>query len=145
MGRIIIIVSGLLAAFIDTLYVKWGGEGVLGVIFGLYAIFSAGIVGMFLLGLIVRRANTRGLYIGMAACIMFTAYATLTSIKIDINGVIHVMWDLGQYNFPHHTYMIGVYSHFVLFVVGWIASYFFGHKPVAENFLLYEFFRRKRI
>ena len=144
MGRIIIVVSGLLAAFIATLYVSWGGEGVLGVIFGLYAIFSAGIVGMFLLGLIVRRANTKGLYVGMIACILFTAWGSLTSTEIETDGVTRVLWDLGRYNFPHHTYMLGVYSHIVLFIFGWVASYFFKPQPVAENLYIYEFLRKKK-
>jgi len=143
MARIIIVVSGLLAAYIATLYVKWGGEGVLGVIFGLYAIFSAGIVGLFLLGLLVRRSNTKGVYAGMVACILFTAYATLTSTKIETEGVTRVMWDLGKFNFPHHTYMLGVYSHFVLFFVGWIASYFFKSSPVDEGLTIYNYLKKK--
>ena len=144
MGRIIIVASGVLAAFIGTLYVKWGGEGVLGVIFGLYAIFSAGIVGMFLLGLIVKRANTKGLYIGMIACVLFTAWGTLTTTEVNTEGIPGVLWDLGQFNFPHHTYMLGVYSHIVLFVFGWLGSYFFKPQPVAENLYIYEFLRRKK-
>ena len=144
MGRIIIVASGVLAAFIGTLYVKWGGEGVLGVIFGLYAIFSAGIVGMFLLGLIVKRANTKGLYIGMIACVLFTAWGTLTTTEVNTEGIPGVLWDLGQFNFPHHTYMLGVYSHIVLFVFGWLGSYFFKPQTVAENLYIYEFLRRKK-
>jgi solute:Na+ symporter, SSS family len=144
MGRIIIVASGVLAAFIGTLYVKWGGEGVSGVIFGLYAIFSAGIVGMFLLGLIVRRANTKGLYIGMIACVLFTAWGTLTTTEVNTEGIPGVLWDLGQFNFPHHTYMLGVYSHIVLFVFGWLGSYFFKPQHVAENLYIYEFIRRKK-
>lgn len=144
MGRIIIVAAGILAAFIATLYVSWGGEGVLGVIFGLYAIFSAGIVGMFLLGLIVRRANTKGLYVGMIACILFTAWGSLTSTEIQADGVTRVLWDLGRFNFPHHTYMLGVYSHIVLFIFGWVASYFFKPQPVAENLYIYEFLKKKK-
>jgi solute:Na+ symporter, SSS family len=143
MARIIIVTSGLLAAYIATLYVNWGGEGVLGVVFGLYAIFSAGIVGLFLLGLLVRRANTKGVYVGMVACIIFTAYATLTTTKIEIEGVKRLIWDLGKFNFPHHTYMLGVYSHFVLFFVGWAASYFFKSPPIDESLTLYNFLKKK--
>lgn len=145
MARIIIVISGLLSAYIATLYVNWGGEGVLGVVFGLYAIFSAGIVGLFFLGLLIRRANTKGLYIGMAACIIFTAYATLTTTKIETDGIPGVLLDLGKFNFPHHTYMVGVYSHFVLFFVGWIASYFYKSSPVDESLTLYSFLKKKQI
>jgi SSS family solute:Na+ symporter len=137
MARIIIVVSGLLSAVIATIYVSWGGEGVLGVVFGLYAIFSAGIVGMFLLGFLVPKANSKGLYVGMVACILFTAWATLTTTSHEVNGTKELLWDLGNLNFPHHTYMLGVYSHFVLFFVGWGASYLFKGKPVDEKLMLY--------
>lgn len=144
MARIIIVVSGVLSAAIATLYLKSGGEGILGIVFGLYAIFSAGIVGLFLLGVLVKRANSKGLYIGMAACVVFTAYATLTTTKMEVDGVNQVLWNLGKYNFPHHTYMIGVYSHLILFFVAWIASYFFKSIQVDENLTLYGFLKRRR-
>jgi len=137
MAKIIIVVSGLLSAVIATIYYYWGGEGVLGVVFGLYAIFSAGIVGMFLLGVLIPKANEKGLYVGMIACILFTAWATLTTTSYEVNGTKELLWDLGNLNFPHHTYMLGVYSHFVLFFVGWGASYLFKGKPVDENLMLY--------
>jgi SSS family solute:Na+ symporter len=137
MAKIIIVVSGLLSAVIATIYYYWGGEGVLGVVFGLYAIFSAGIVGMFLLGILIPKANEKGLYVGMIACILFTAWATLTTTSYEVNGAKQLIWDLGNLNFPHHTYMLGVYSHFVLFLVGWGASYLFKSKPVDEKLMLY--------
>jgi SSS family solute:Na+ symporter len=137
MAKIIIVVSGLLSAVIATIYYYWGGEGVLGVVFGLYAIFSAGIVGMFMLGVLIPKANEKGLYVGMVACILFTAWATLTTTSYEVNGTKELLWDLGNLNFPHHTYMLGVYSHFVLFFVGWGASYLFKGKPVDENLMLY--------
>ena len=43
-GRISVLVIGILSIFIALIYVSWGGEGVLGTLFGLYAIVSAGIV-----------------------------------------------------------------------------------------------------
>jgi solute:Na+ symporter, SSS family len=144
MARIIIVSSGLLAAYIATLYENWSGEGVLGVVFGLYAIFSAGIVGLFLLGLLVKRANTKSFYAGMTACIIFTAYATLTTTKIETEGVKHLMVNLGAFNFPHHTYMVGVYSHFVLFFTGWMASYFFKSCNVDEKLTIYSYLKREK-
>lgn len=144
MARIIIVVSGLLSAVIATLYLKAGGEGILGILFGLYSIFSAGIVGLFLLGVLIKRANAKGLYVGMIVCVLFTAYATLTTTKIEVDGAKQLMWNLGKYNFPHHTYMLGVYSHFIMFFVGWIASYFFKSVPVDDSLTLYGFLKSKR-
>ena len=82
-GRWVVFITGVASIGIAMLYVVWGGEGVLGAVFSLYAIFSAGIVGIFLLGLFSRRANKQGLYIGIAAAVLFTAYAMLTSTKFD--------------------------------------------------------------
>ena len=116
------------------LYIFWGGEGVLGALFSLYAIFSAGIVGIFVLGLFSRRANKQGLYIGIAAAVLYTAYAVLTSTKVDIDGdgVKQTLLDLGNWNFSHHKYMLGVYSHLIVPIVGYAASYLF-KTPLADK------------
>jgi SSS family solute:Na+ symporter len=132
MGRFFVLLAGLGCIGVALLYVAWEGEGVLGIVFELYAIFSAGIVGIFLLGLLSKRANRQGLNIGIAACILFTAYALLTSTKIEIGGEKQLILDLGKYNFPHHKYMLGVYSHLIVFVVGYVASLFFKSPPAND-------------
>ncbi len=50
MSKTFVVVSGLISIAIGALYLMTGNEGVLGVIFTIYAIFSGGIVGIFLLG-----------------------------------------------------------------------------------------------
>ena len=80
---------------------------------------------MFLLGIFTKRANRQGIYIGIAACVIFTAYAVITSTPLGTEEEEHLLFDLGRYNFTHHKYMLGVYSHIILFVVGYIASLFF--------------------
>ena len=91
-------------------------------------------MGIFLLGLLSRRANAQGLYVGIGAAVLFTAYAVLTSTKVDIHGtgVKETLLDLGTWNFSHHKYMLGVYSHLIVLVVGYFASYFFA-APLAEK------------
>jgi SSS family solute:Na+ symporter len=142
MGRIFVLLSGVGCIGVALLYAAWEGEGVLGIIFELYAIFSAGIVGVFLLGLCSKRANKQGLYIGIAACVLFTAYALLTSTRIETGGEKRLLLDLGAYNFPHHKYMLGVYSHLIVLVVGYIASFFFKSRPVDENLTIYGYFKQ---
>ena len=137
MGRIFVLVAGLIMITVAYLFVQRQGEGILGIVFGLYAIFSAGIVGIFLLGVLSRRANKQGLYIGIATCIVFTAYAVLTTTKIGD----HVMIDLGKFNFPHHKYMLGVYSHIIVFIVGYIASLFFKSEPADIHLTIYGYFK----
>ena len=133
-GKWMVVMAGIGAIGVACLYITWGGEGVLGALFSLYAIFSAGIVGIFILGLFSRRANKQGLYIGIAAAVIYTAYAVLTSTKVDIDGdgVKQTLLDLGDWNFAHHKYMLGVYSHLIVLVVGYVASYFF-KTPLADK------------
>ena len=141
-GKLMVVISGLLAVGIGCLYLLTGNEGVLGVVFTLYAIFSGGIVGIFLLGLFSARANRQGVNIGIIACILFTAWAFLTSTPIGIHEK-KLLLDLGKYNFTHHILMLGVYSHLVVIVVGYIASLFFP-KPVLDKNLLYSSWKANR-
>ena len=137
MGRIFVLVAGIIMMTVAYLFVQWEGEGILGIVFGLYAIFSAGIVGIFLLGVLSRRANKQGLHIGIAACVLFTAYAVLTTTKIG--G--HLMLDFGKFNFPHHKYMLGVYSHLIVFCVGYVASLFFKSEPADIHLTIYGYYK----
>jgi len=141
MGRLFVLIAGLGCMGVASLYAVWEGEGVLGIVFELYAIFSAGIVGIFLLGLFSKRANKQGLYVGIAACILFTSYALLTSTKIGMGSEKQLILDLEKYNFPHHKYMLGVYSHIIVFVVGYFASFFFKSEPVDDNLTIYGYFK----
>ncbi|MDR2937159.1 MAG: sodium:solute symporter [Rikenellaceae bacterium] len=139
LGRWIVLATGAGAVGIALLYNNWGGEGVLGVVFELYAIFSAGIVGLFLLGLFSRRANKQGLAIGIVAAILFTAWAMLTSTKVNDKLIL----DLG-FNYTHHKYMLGVYSHVVLFVVAWIASFFFKSGLAPDELTVYGYLKERK-
>jgi SSS family solute:Na+ symporter len=129
-GKVVVVVAGLIALGIATAYTWIGSGGALAVVFSLYAIFSGGIAGMFLLGLLSKRANKNGLYVGIAVCVLFTGYAVLTSTPINNN----LLLDLGDWNFRHHKYMLGVYSHLIVLGVGYIASFFF-RSPLAQRSL----------
>ncbi|MGE4587778.1 MAG: sodium:solute symporter [Mangrovibacterium sp.] len=133
LSKLFIVLAGLGAIGVALFYVQAGSEGVLGVIFTLYAIFSGGIAGMFLLGIFSTRANKQGLCWGIGACIVFTAWALLTSTPIGLEGNKRLLLDLGSFNFTHHSYMIGVYSHLVLIFFGYTASLFYGGKSVDKS------------
>ena len=135
-SKIILVVSGLISIGIAMLYVNAGDEGVLGIVFTLYAIFSGGIVGIFLLGLLSARANNQGITVAIIVCVAFTAYAILTSTTLNYSGEEKLILDMGALNFTHHKLMLGVYSHLVVIVVGYLASLFFP-KPVLDKRLLY--------
>ncbi len=140
-GKILVVLSGVGAILVAMIYLFAGNKGVLGIIFTLYAIFSGGIAGMFLLGLFSRRANKQGLYVGIAASVLFTGWAVLTSTPLGADNVI--LLDMGDLNYSHHKYMLGVYSHIILFFVAYIASYFFKNTPVDENLTIYGWLKKK--
>jgi SSS family solute:Na+ symporter len=131
-----IFISGIIAIGIGCIYINIGNEGILGIIFTLYAIFSGGIVGMFLLGIFSARVNRQGITVAIIVCVIFTAYAFLTSTPVGIGENKTVLLNLGPYNFTHNKLMLGVYSHLVVIGVGYIASLFFP-KPVLDPNLLY--------
>lgn len=134
-GKLFVVISGLVSAGIGALYLFTGNEGVLGVVFTIYAIFSGGIVGIFILGFLSARANRQGVNIGIITCILFTAYAFLTSTPVGLKEK-KLLLDMGRYNFSHHKLMLGVYSHLIVIGVGYIASLFYP-KPELDKNLLY--------
>lgn len=144
MGRWLVGISGIAMMGVASLYVIWQGEGVLGMVFELYAIFSAGIVGIFLLGLFSTRANWQGLYIGIGVTVLFTAYAMLTSTKFEVGGEERILLDLGSWNFTQHKYMLGVYSHLIVIVVGYVASLFFKKQDLGEQLTIYSFLEARK-
>jgi len=88
------------------------------------------------------RANKQGVDIAIIACILFTAWAFLTSTPIGIRNS-KLLLDLGRFNFTHHKLMLGVYSHLVVIVVGYTASLFFPKPQLAPN-LLYSSWKQNR-
>lgn len=132
-SRWMVAIAGLVSMGIGFVYIELGSESILGIIFTLYAIFSGGIVGIFLLGIFSSRANRRGVNIAIIACILFTAYAFLTSTEIEFRGEKLMLLDLGAFNFTHNKLMLGVYSHVVVIVVGYVASLFFPKQELDPN------------
>ena len=115
-GKIIVGVSGALAVGIGA-FIARKGEGALTLYYAATSIVSAGLAGMFLLAFFSRRANRQGLWVGIVAALVFTAWATLTGGK-------YKMLDLG-WNYTWPDVMIGVIAHVIVLVVGWSASWLF--------------------
>lgn len=122
-GRLMVVVAGLLAMAVAYLMRPTAGAASVmerGVTVA--AILSGGMLGLFFLGFLTRRATRRGCYIGIFACAVFTAWGLLTEPK-------HRVLDL-PFNFEMNPILIGVFSHAVLFGVGYLASLLFGgHRP----------------
>ena len=142
-SRWMVAIAGIIAMVIGFIYVELGSESILGIIFTLYAIFSGGIVGVFLLGIFTEPANRQGINISIVVCILFTAYAFLTSTEIEFRGESFVLLDLGAFNFTHNKMMLGVYSHLVVIGVGYVASLFYP-KPELDPNLYYKGWKANR-
>lgn len=131
-GKGAVLVAGVVSIGVSLIYVWLGQASILATVFDLYAIFSGGIAGLFVLAFFTRRANRQGAMIGIVVCIVFTAWAILTS-----SNKRPPMINLGRFNFTQHSYMVGVYSHIVLFFVGYLASLFFPKPILAPNLTIH--------
>lgn len=138
-SKLIVILCGIGALGVAFIYASAEDESVLGIVFTLYAIFSGGIAGLFLLGVLSNRANKKGLYIGIFACVVFTAWAMLTSQPIALTD--KPLLDLGNFNYTHHKYMLGVYTHLILFGVGYLASFLFPNERADDNLTVYGYWK----
>ena len=74
----------------------------------------------------------------------FTAYAMLTSTPIGVGANKRILLDLGALNYTHHKLMLGVYSHIVLLVVGYIASLFYFEENAPEELTIHGYLRMKK-
>jgi SSS family solute:Na+ symporter len=135
-SKVMVFLSCFFAIGMGYFYLKFSNGGIIDLIFTVYAIFSGGIVGIFILGVFSARANRQGVNIGIIACVLFTAYAFFTSTEIGLEGNKKLLLNFGKYNFTHHKLMLGVYSHLIVIGVGYVASLFFP-KPVLDTNLLY--------
>src|ERR1019366_7536489 len=113
-GKLIVAICGVLAVLVG-MVIAWKSERVLSFWFTTSSIVGGGLAGLFLLAFLSPRANKQGAAVGIVACLLFTTYATLTA------GNDRVL-DLGAFNFPWATLMIGAGAHVVLIVVGYFAS-----------------------
>jgi SSS family solute:Na+ symporter len=117
-GRVTVGVLGIFAIVFSMLWIGIGTAMEFGV--QIFSIATAGMFGLFALGALSKRATARGAIAGIAACVLFTAWATLTSVKFP--ALNRVLLDLGAFNYPLHPFLIGVFNHGILFGVGLTAS-----------------------
>ena len=130
-GKVIVVVCGLIAVGVG-IFIASKGDSALALYYAATAIVSAGLAGMFLLAFFSRRANKQGLWIGIGAALVFTAWAVLTStLVVDaVTKEKHIFLDLYGYNFTWPPVMLGVVAHVIVLVVGYTASWCF---PADKN------------
>ncbi len=128
LGRVAVGTLGVLAILFSQLWIGVGTALEFGV--QLFSIATAGMLGLFALGALTKRANAWGAMVGIVACVLFTAWATLTSVTLPaFNGV---MLDLGPFNYRLHPFLIGIFNHAILFGVGLSASLWFGRNSMPQ-------------
>lgn len=120
-GKVIVAVCGVIAVLIG-MYIAGKGDSALSLYYAATAILSAGLAGMFLLAFFSRRANRQGLWAGLMAALIFTAWATATGSKYHL---LHLGW-----NYLWPDILIGVIAHLIVLIVGYAASFLF---PAEEN------------
>jgi SSS family solute:Na+ symporter len=113
-GKTMVAICGLIAIGVGV-FIATKGESALKLYYAATSIVSAGLAGMFLLAFFTRRANRQGLWIGIAANLLFTGWAVLTSGKNQV-------FDLGDFNYTLPSVMIGVIGHVIVLVIGYLAS-----------------------
>ena len=129
-GRAAVTVLGILSIVFS---LTWIGGVEAAMEFGvkLFSIATAGMLGLFALGALTKRANAKGALVGIVTCVLFTAWATLTSVKLPV--LDRVLLDLGPLNFKLHPVLIGVFNHVVVFAVGFAASLWFDRNSVRQS------------
>jgi SSS family solute:Na+ symporter len=104
---------------------QWiGVQSAIGFMFDLISVASAGVLGLFVLGIMFRSATPRGALAGILAAVVFTAWATFTSVTIPALG--RTLLDLGAMNYGWNVKLIGVFSSLILLAVGLPASLLLG-------------------
>ncbi len=124
-AKAMVAVWGILCAIVSMLLARSNGAA-LSLWYTLSAIVAGGLAGLFLLAFLSTRASRAGAYIGIAASLTFTAWATFT------------LGGSGRFSFPYHSYMIGVIGHIILLTVGYGASFVFPNAdPAAAKLTLW--------
>jgi solute:Na+ symporter, SSS family len=137
-AKIIVALCGALCVIVATALAHTNGSA-LSLWYTVSAILGGGLVGLFLLAFLTQRASRTGAYTGIAAGLIFTAYATLTSEGGKL-------WNLGPYNFPWHNYMIGVIAHLIVLIGGYAVSIPFPNRdPESRELTLWGWLERRRL
>jgi len=133
-GRGVVLLVGGCAILLATQWV--GVESAVEFGVKLLSISTAGLLGLFALGLFTRRANRVGAWVGIGACVVFTAWATLTSVALP--AMEKPLLDLGSWNYTLEPYLIGILSHLILFGLGYAVSLVAGPREEVRGLTIWE-------
>jgi len=89
----------------------------------LASIFSGGMLGLFLLGVLSKSKNVIGPILGTIAGILVILWLSLSGVLFGENSVGN----------SFHTYLTIVIGTIVIFLIGFLTSLFFSKKPYSQN------------
>ena len=135
-AKVIVAVCGALCVAIAIALARTRGTA-LSMWYTVSSIVAAGLAGLFLLAFFFERAGKTAAWLGIAASLIFTSWATLS-----LNS--GKAWNPGSVRFPLHEYMIGVIGHLILLGVGTAASFFFPNHDKASKELTFWGWRRRK-
>lgn len=124
-GRLTVVIAGVLSLSLAGWLITRTGS-VLVIYYSALSIFAGGLLGLVLLAFVSKKANFKGVIVGIVFTILVVAWASLTK-----NGVI----DLGNFNYTLHNYLIGLLSHITMFVVGFLASIIMPDASAADKYV----------
>lgn len=135
-GKLFVTIYGAVAIFFALELARSHGTA-LSLWYTSSAIVAGGLAGLFLLAFLSRRANSKGVSVGIIANLVFTTWATFT-----LNG--GKILNLGRFNFGLDNYMIGVIGNVVLLAVGYGASLIFVAEIEGQEMTLWGWLERRR-
>lgn len=109
-GKLAVVLCGALSIAVSLCVTATNGSA-LALYYAAASIVAGGLAGLFLLAFLSRRAGRSAALAGIAANLIFTAYATLT---LDGGKILN----MHRYNFPWSEYTIGVFGNLLLLAVG---------------------------
>lgn len=128
-GRVSVLAGGIAATIVALVLMSSRARAMIELVITLGMVFSGGMLGLFALGFVSRRATRRGAYVGIATTVAFILWALVT-------GPLGV--DLGL-NFTLHPIMIGIISHPLLFTVGYVGSLVLGgYRPDLQGLTMWD-------
>ena len=125
-GKAVVTAAGLFSVWMAQQWI--GIESFVRYNVALASIISGGMLGLFGLGFLSRRANATGAYLGILVCLAFSSWATLTGTVLSNDRFL----DFGEYSYPWNPLLVAIFSHLVLFAVGFLASHIFRRRTDAE-------------
>ena len=120
-SRLVVLVAGFLGVLLAMAMTQI--HSMADAAFDFVSLVGGGVLGMYLLGLFVPKANARGLYIGLGFGIVFILWAHFCGPGKNMLP--------GLPRFPLHTQWVGLLGNVVVFACGYIASLLMPKAPSA--------------